>query len=61
MEANPYAAPRVVVDDARAYSARDLENRKAGRDKRLMDSLPVFGNERRCPHDLIVDTIVIAV
>ena len=59
MEANPHAAPTAVVDDVRAYSAGDLENRKAGRDKRRMDSLLIFGNERRCPHDLIADTIVI--
>ena len=35
METNPYAAPAAVVDDAAAWDAYDLENRKAGRGKRL--------------------------
>ena len=35
MEANPYAAPAAVVDDVAAWDAYDLENRKAGRGKRL--------------------------
>ena len=35
MEANPYAAPAAVVDDVAAWDAHDLENRKAGRGKRL--------------------------
>ncbi|WEN14790.1 RDD family protein [Rhodanobacter sp. AS-Z3] len=35
MENNPYAAPQAVVDDVRAWDAYDLENRKAGRAKRL--------------------------
>ncbi|OOG59874.1 RDD family protein [Rhodanobacter sp. C03] len=35
MEANPYAAPAAVVDDAAAWDAYDLENRKTGRGKRL--------------------------
>jgi uncharacterized RDD family membrane protein YckC len=35
MENNPYAAPAAVVDDASAWDAYDLENRKAGRGKRL--------------------------
>ncbi|HXD35603.1 MAG TPA: RDD family protein [Rhodanobacter sp.] len=35
METNPYAAPEATVDDARAWDAYDLENRKAGRGKRL--------------------------
>lgn len=35
MENNPYAAPEAVVDDASAWDAYDLENRKAGRGKRL--------------------------
>ncbi|GGY26155.1 RDD family protein [Rhodanobacter panaciterrae] len=35
MESNPYAAPAAVVDDVAAWDAYDLENRKAGRGKRL--------------------------
>ena len=35
MENNPYAAPAAVVDDVAAWDAYDLENRKAGRGKRL--------------------------
>jgi len=35
METNPYAAPAAVVDDVAAWDAYDLENRKAGRGKRL--------------------------
>lgn len=35
METNPYAAPAAVVDDAAAWDAYDLENRKSGRGKRL--------------------------
>ena len=35
MENNPYAAPTAEVDDVRAWDALDLENRKAGRGKRL--------------------------
>jgi uncharacterized RDD family membrane protein YckC len=35
METNPYAAPAAVVADAAAWDAYDLENRKAGRGKRL--------------------------
>ncbi|MHB1057754.1 MAG: RDD family protein [Rhodanobacter sp.] len=35
METNPYAAPAAEVDDVRAWDAHDLENRKAGRGKRL--------------------------
>lgn len=35
MEANPYAAPAAVVEDAAAYCADDLEARKASRGKRL--------------------------
>lgn len=35
METNPYAAPAAVVDDVAAWDACDLENRKAGRGKRL--------------------------
>lgn len=35
MEANPYAAPAAVVEDAGAYCADDLEARKASRGKRL--------------------------
>jgi len=35
MENNPYAAPAAVVDDAAAWDAYDLENRKSGRGKRL--------------------------
>ncbi|WP_426687621.1 RDD family protein [Rhodanobacter ginsengiterrae] len=35
MENNPYAAPAAAIDDVRAWDAYDLENRKAGRGKRL--------------------------
>lgn len=35
MENNPYAAPAAEIDDVRAWDAYDLENRKAGRGKRL--------------------------
>lgn len=35
MESNPYAAPAAVIDDVQAWDAYDLENRKAGRGKRL--------------------------
>jgi uncharacterized RDD family membrane protein YckC len=35
METNPYAAPAAVVDDVAAWDAYDLENRKAGRGKRI--------------------------
>jgi uncharacterized RDD family membrane protein YckC len=35
METNPYAAPAAMVDDVAAWDAYDLENRKAGRGKRL--------------------------
>lgn len=35
MEANPYAAPAAVMDDAPVWDAADLESRKASRGKRL--------------------------
>ena len=35
METNPYAAPEATVDDLRAWDAQGLEERKAGRGKRL--------------------------
>ena len=35
MENNPYAAPTAVIDDVHAWDTYDLENRKAGRGKRL--------------------------
>ncbi|CAM5529942.1 RDD family protein [Rhodanobacter lindaniclasticus] len=35
MDTNPYAAPEATVDDVRAWDAQGLEERKAGRGKRL--------------------------
>jgi uncharacterized RDD family membrane protein YckC len=35
METNPYAAPGAVVEDAHAFTGKDLESSKASRGKRL--------------------------